>query len=68
MAPEPLGSLSQTALGMARVRAGESRRPDRLFDDPYAAAFVAAARDAVPEAPAGSGGPAGLGAVSPSTV
>ncbi|HZD74011.1 MAG TPA: SAM-dependent methyltransferase [Actinomycetota bacterium] len=61
--PESLSSLSQTALGMARVRAGESRRPDRLFDDPYAAAFVAAARDALPEAPAVSGGRAELGAV-----
>ncbi|MDQ1705351.1 MAG: hypothetical protein QOF18_1717 [Frankiaceae bacterium] len=27
---------------MARVRARESSRPDRLFDDPYAAAFAAA--------------------------
>jgi methyltransferase (TIGR00027 family) len=38
-----------TAIGMALVRAEESRRPDRLFDDPYAAAFVAAAPGAVPE-------------------
>jgi methyltransferase (TIGR00027 family) len=29
-------------LGVARVRARESSRPDRLFDDPYAAAFAAA--------------------------
>jgi methyltransferase (TIGR00027 family) len=39
---EPLTGVGRTALGMARVRAGESRRPDRLFDDPYAEAFVAA--------------------------
>ena len=41
--PEGVG---RTALGMALVRAEESRRPDRLFDDPYADAFVAAAPDA----------------------
>lgn len=32
-----------TALGVAMIRANESRRPDRLFDDPYAQLFVAAA-------------------------
>jgi methyltransferase (TIGR00027 family) len=31
------------------VRAHESKRPDRLFDDPLASAFVAAAPDAFPE-------------------
>src|SRR3954447_21152784 len=41
-----LTGVSKTALGVARIRAGESRRPDRLFDDPYAAAFVAAMPDA----------------------
>jgi methyltransferase (TIGR00027 family) len=41
--------VGRTAIGMARVRAEESRRPDRLFDDPYAQAFVAAAPDAFPE-------------------
>lgn len=35
--------VGRTALGVAMVRAVESRRRDRLFDDPYAAAFVAAA-------------------------
>lgn len=44
--PEGVG---RTALGVARVRAYESRRPDRLFEDPYAEAFVAAAPDAFPE-------------------
>jgi methyltransferase (TIGR00027 family) len=38
-----LPAVGRTAIGVARVRAGESRRPDPLFDDPYAAAFVAAA-------------------------
>ena len=37
-----LTGVPKTALGVARIRAGESRRDDRLFDDPYAAAFVAA--------------------------
>lgn len=35
--------VGKTALGVAMVRAEESRRSDRLFDDPYAAAFLAAA-------------------------
>ena len=34
--------VSTTALGVAWVRAAESRRPDRLFDDPLADRFVAA--------------------------
>jgi methyltransferase (TIGR00027 family) len=40
--PEPLSGVGKTALAVARVRAAESRRPDRLFDDPYAEAFLAA--------------------------
>lgn len=43
-------ALSKTALAPAMVRAMESRRPDRLFDDPYAQAFVDAAPDEFPEA------------------
>lgn len=35
--------VGRTALGVARIRAAESARPDRLFDDPLAAAFAAAA-------------------------
>lgn len=35
--------VGKTALGAAMVRAQESRRSDRLFDDPYAEAFFAAA-------------------------
>ena len=41
--------VGRTAVGMALVRAGESSRPDALFDDPLAAAFVAAAPDAFAE-------------------
>ncbi|MET8541871.1 SAM-dependent methyltransferase [Kitasatospora sp. NPDC004799] len=40
---EPLSPVSRTALSVARVRAFESARPDPLFVDPYAAAFVTAA-------------------------
>ncbi|HEX3488055.1 MAG TPA: SAM-dependent methyltransferase [Streptosporangiaceae bacterium] len=35
--------VGRTALGVARIRATESARADRLFDDPFAAAFAAAA-------------------------
>lgn len=41
-----LTGVPKTALGVARIRAGESKRPDRLFDDPFAAWFVAAMPDA----------------------
>ena len=41
-----LTGVPKTALGVARIRAAESKRDDRLFDDPYAAAFVAALPDA----------------------
>lgn len=41
-----LTGVPKTAVGVARIRAGESERPDRLFNDPYAAAFVAAMPDA----------------------
>jgi O-methyltransferase involved in polyketide biosynthesis len=40
--PEPLSGVSKTALAVARVRAEESHRPDRLFDDPYEEGFLAA--------------------------
>jgi len=43
-----MDEVSKTALGVARVRAVESERPDRLFDDPWAAKFCAAAPDQVP--------------------
>ncbi|MGZ6931489.1 MAG: SAM-dependent methyltransferase [Acidimicrobiia bacterium] len=51
MAPDPsdaLPAVSITALGVASVRAAESERPDRLFADPFASAFVAAARSTPP--------------------
>lgn len=38
---ESLTGVAGTSLGVARARAWESRKPDRLFDDPYAAAFAA---------------------------
>lgn len=43
---EGLSAVSKTAVGVARIRAAESARDDRLFDDPFASAFV----DAMPEA------------------
>jgi methyltransferase (TIGR00027 family) len=65
----PLQGVGKTALGVAMVRARESRRDDRLFDDPYAQAFVDAAPGAFPEEPrtgeqpAAAGPLASLGAV-----
>jgi methyltransferase (TIGR00027 family) len=46
-----LDGVSETALGAAEMRAEESRRPDRLCDDPHAAAFVAAAPTLFPDLP-----------------
>jgi methyltransferase (TIGR00027 family) len=40
--PLPQG-VGRTALGVAMARAAESARPDRLFEDPYAADFLRAA-------------------------
>jgi methyltransferase (TIGR00027 family) len=40
-----VSEVSRTAIGVAWLRAKERVRPDRLFDDPYAADFVAGARD-----------------------
>ncbi|WP_220448834.1 SAM-dependent methyltransferase [Nonomuraea mesophila] len=47
MTPEPtvptsLAGIGATALGVAVLRAQESSRPDRLFDDPYARHFLQA--------------------------
>jgi methyltransferase (TIGR00027 family) len=43
--------VGETALGAAMMRAEERTCTDRLFDDPYAAAFVAAAPDAFADGP-----------------
>ncbi|WP_020664056.1 SAM-dependent methyltransferase [Amycolatopsis benzoatilytica] len=40
-----LPPVGKTAVGVAALRALESSRPDRLFDDPYAGAFLDAGRD-----------------------
>jgi methyltransferase (TIGR00027 family) len=48
-------SVGQTALGVARDRAAEAERPDRLFEDPLAAAFVRAGAEAGFAAPAATG-------------
>lgn len=40
---EVLTGIGATSVGVARARAAESRRADRLFDDPYAQDFVDAA-------------------------
>jgi methyltransferase (TIGR00027 family) len=53
---QPLRGVGKTALGVAVVRARESRREDRLFDDPYAQAFVAAAPGAFPDGRPETGG------------
>ena len=57
----PLRGVGKTALGVAMVRARESRRAGRLFDDPYAQAFVDAAPGAFPEEPKTAGELAALG-------
>ena len=41
--PSTPSGVGKTALGVAAVRAQESQRPDSLFDDPYAQAFLDAA-------------------------
>jgi len=47
MSDGELAEVSRTAIGVALVRAVESQRPDRLFDDPFAGQFLAAAPDYV---------------------
>lgn len=67
MAQAPLDGVERTALGVARLRARESERTDRLFDDPYAQAFVDAAPAALtrePKAPQGATGPGSASALS----
>lgn len=50
--PQSLPGVGKTAIGVAGLRAMESRRADRLFDDPYAQAFLDAGRALFPELPA----------------
>jgi len=58
-----LESVGATSLGIAFARARESRRTDRLFDDPYAERFVeAGARMGSPLAEAMTGGGPGAAA------
>jgi methyltransferase (TIGR00027 family) len=45
------GGVGETAIGAAMMRARESGRPDRLFDDPYAAALVEAAAPVFDDGP-----------------
>jgi len=42
---DKLSPVAATSIGVARIRARESARADQLFDDPFAAAFAAAAGD-----------------------
>ncbi|RFU40874.1 SAM-dependent methyltransferase [Actinomadura logoneensis] len=51
---EPLRGVGRTALAVARVRAAEHRRADRILTDPFAEAFAAAGPPAAPV----RGGPA----------
>jgi len=53
MSGEALPGVSRTAVWVAGMRASESGRADRLFDDPFAAVFISAAGSGVaPEAAA----------------
>ncbi|MGV0741728.1 SAM-dependent methyltransferase [Mycolicibacterium sp. XJ870] len=54
--PEALAGAPLTAVGVAVIRARETDRDDRLYDDPYARLFVEAAERAYlsPTAPAGA--------------
>ena len=47
-------SVGATALGVALARAAESRRADRVFDDPYAQLFIDAASELGWSVPAGA--------------
>jgi methyltransferase (TIGR00027 family) len=47
--------VGQTAIGVARGRAMETRRADRLFDDPLAATFVEAAGASFESTPSSAG-------------
>ncbi|MFJ7280908.1 SAM-dependent methyltransferase [Kitasatospora sp. NPDC098663] len=57
---DPLSPVSRTALSVALVRAYESSRPEPLFTDPYAAAFVTASGMPMPTSGPASGLARGL--------
>jgi methyltransferase (TIGR00027 family) len=44
--PDELAGVAATSLVVAAARAAEQRRPDRLFEDPFAELFLRAAGDA----------------------
>jgi methyltransferase (TIGR00027 family) len=54
--PDSLAGVGLTAIGVALIRARESERVDRLFDDPYARLFADSAEQAFSDlgAPAGA--------------
>ncbi|MEU8118304.1 SAM-dependent methyltransferase [Spirillospora sp. NPDC049024] len=54
--PESLAGVGVTAIGVALIRARETARTDRLYEDPYAQAFADAAEREflAPSAPAGA--------------
>jgi methyltransferase (TIGR00027 family) len=52
---QPPAGVGLTALGVARARANESARPDRLFFDPYARDFVGAGAPALADQAAAAG-------------
>ena len=53
---ELLTGSAATAIGVAIIREQESARPDRLYEDPWAATFVARARRAFDASPGGAEG------------
>ncbi|MEP6600006.1 MAG: SAM-dependent methyltransferase [Actinomycetota bacterium] len=55
--------VGRAAIGVAAIRQRESQRPDRLFEDPYAAAFTAAAAGGFADHDVVSGGPSELAVV-----
>ncbi|MDE1669679.1 class I SAM-dependent methyltransferase [Nocardia gipuzkoensis] len=50
----PEAGVAMTAIGVAVIRAWESRRPDRLYDDPAAQLFVDAANRSLGAGPDGA--------------
>jgi methyltransferase (TIGR00027 family) len=58
---DPLDDLGTTALGVAYIRARESDRPEPLFRDPLAQAFIDAVPGSAPQAEAGQDPVAELG-------